>query len=185
MNEKSVKLPVNSGFAWGWFSVLACILLSSPVNTWAQASASIVGNVADSSGAVIKNAKITVKSLDTGATREAATDDAGNFQFLALPLGPQEVRAEKQGFKPLVRSGMNLVVGQEAVINLRLDVGDFVQQISVVEEVPIVNTTTASVAGMVGERQIKELPLNGRSFDNLIALNPSTINYSAMKRFFC
>ncbi|MBZ5660561.1 MAG: carboxypeptidase-like regulatory domain-containing protein [Acidobacteriia bacterium] len=160
---------------------MACILLAFPGNTRAQASASIVGNVTDSTGAVVKNAKITVKSVDTGATRGTATDDAGNFQFLALPLGPQEVRAEKDGFKPLVRSGINLKVGQEAVVNLRLDVGDFVQQISVIEEAPIVNTMTASVAGMVGERQVKELPLNGRSFDNLIALNPSTINYSALK----
>ena len=80
-----------------------------------------------------------------------------------------------------MRSGINLEVGQEAVVNLRLELGDFVQQMSVTEETPIVNTTTASVAGMVGERQIKDLPLNGRSFDNLITLNPGTINYSALK----
>ena len=164
---------------WLLFSI--GFLLATAGIARAQVSASIIGNVTDTTGAAVKNAKITAKSLDTGATREATTDDAGNFRFLSLPLGPQEVRAEKDGFKPLVRGGINLEVGQEAVVNLRLEVGGFVQQISVNEQAPIVNTTTSSVAGMVGERQVKELPLNGRSFDNLIALNPSTINYSAMK----
>ena len=91
-------------------------------------------------------------------------------------MGPQEVRAEKTGFKAAVRTGVNLAVGQEAVVNLRLEVGEFSQQITVSAEAPLVNTTTASVSGLVGERQVKDLPLNGRSFDNLITLNPGAIN---------
>jgi len=65
------------------------------------------------------------------------------------------VRAEKPNFKTVVRQGISLQVGQEAVADLRLDVGDLVQQVVVVQEAPVVNTTTASVAGMVGERQVK------------------------------
>ena len=72
-------------------------------------------------------------------------------------------------------------VGQEVAVKLRLEVGEVVQQVVVSEEAPIVNTTTASVSGMVGEREVKDLPLNGRSFDNLITLNPGAINYSALK----
>ncbi len=102
-------------------------------------------------------------------------------EFFPLPLGPQEVKAEKKGFKSVVRTGINLEVGQEAVVNLRLEVGEFVQQVVIHEEAPVVNVTPASVSGIVGEREIKDLPLNGRSFDNLITLNPGTINYSAMK----
>jgi hypothetical protein len=109
------------------------------------------------------------------------TDEAGNFRVLALPLGPQEVKAEKKGFKAAVRMGIDLKVGQEAVVNLRLEVGELVQQVTVSEEAPVVNTTTASVSGVVGEREVKDLPLNGRSFDNLITLNTGTINYSSMK----
>ncbi len=66
-------------------------------------------------------------------------------------------------------------------MNLRLEVGELVQQVTVSEEAPVVNTTTAPVSGVVGEREVKDLPLNGRSFDNLITLNPGAINYSAMK----
>ena len=73
------------------------------------------------------------------------------------------------------------MVGQEGIVNLRLEVGDFVQQVVVTEAVPLVNTTAATVSGVVGEREVKDLPLNGRSFDNLIALNPGAINFSAMK----
>jgi len=148
---------------------------------WAQVTAAISGKVEDPSGAGVSGATVTVKSLETGATRVMTTDGAGNFRVLSLPLGPQEVKAEKQGFQASVRTGVNLAVGQQAVVDLRLDVGDFVQQITVSEGDPVVNTTTDSVSGVVGERQVKELPLNGRSFDNLITLNPGAINYSSQK----
>jgi carboxypeptidase family protein len=148
---------------------------------WAQVSAAISGRVEDSSGSPVAGATVTVKSLETGATRVLTTDEAGNFRVLSLPLGPQEVKVEKTGFKSVVRTGINLEVGQEATLNVRLEVGPFVQQVTVSEETPLVDTTTAPVSGIVGERELKDLPLNGRSFDNLITLNPGTINYSAMK----
>jgi hypothetical protein len=147
----------------------------------AQVNASISGHVEDVTGSRVSGATVTVKSLETGATRTATTDASGNYTILALPVGPQQVSAQKQGFKESIRAGINLEVGQQAVVNLQLQVGEIAQQITVSEEVPLVNTTTASVAGVVGERQIKDLPLNGRSFDNLITLNPGTINYTSMQ----
>jgi carboxypeptidase family protein len=150
--------------------------------TYAQVvTAAISGKVEDASGAMISGATVTIKSLETGATRVVTTDDAGGFKALSLPLGPQEVKAEKAGFKTGIRTGIDLEVGQEAVVNLQLQVGDFVQQVTVSEEAPVVNTTTSPVSGLVGERAVKDLPLNGRSFDNLITLNPGAINYSAEK----
>ena len=154
------------------------LILASPRSGWARASAAISGTVEDVSGGVVNGATITVKSLETGAVRAVTTDAAGRFSVLALPLGPQEVKAEKQGFKAEVRTGINLQIGQDAVVNLQLEIGDVVQQVTVTEEAPVVNTTTASVDGIVGEREIKDLPLNGRSFDNLITLNPGTINFA-------
>jgi hypothetical protein len=147
----------------------------------AQIGAAISGRVEDASGAAVSGATVTVKSLDTGATRVVTTNASGEYSALSLPVGPQEVRAEKPGFKTAVRLGINLAVGQEGIVNLRLEVGELAQQITVTAEAPLVNTTTSSVSGVVGEREVKDLPLNGRSFDNLITLNPGTINYSAMK----
>ena len=174
MNER--HRAVNKRFHY-WLLTLG--LLTIPLR--AQVTASISGTVDDSSGSGVVGAMVTVKSIETGASRTATTDSAGHYTVLSLPLGPQEVKAEKPGFKSAVRTGIDLVVGQEAVVNLQLEVGELIQQVTVAAETPLVNTTTSQVSGVVGEQQIKDLPLNGRSFDNLITLNPGAVNYSAMK----
>ena len=161
------------------FTVLILALHAIPAQS--QITASISGRVEDASNAGISGATVTVKSVETGATRVATTDDSGSFTVLSLPLGPQEVKAEKAGFQPAVRTGISLSVGQEVKVSLRLKVGEFVQQVTVSEEAPVVNATTSPVSGVVGQRQVKDLPLNGRSFDNLLTLNPGAVNYSAMK----
>ncbi len=158
--------------------LMALALAVTPELGWTQVNATISGRVEDATGAAVGGATVTVKSLETGATRVVTTDETGNFRVLSLPVGLQEVRAEKAGFKSTVRTGINLAVGQEAVVNVRLDVGELTQEVSVSADVPLIDTTTASVSGLVGERQVKELPLNGRSFDYLIALNPGAINYT-------
>src|SRR5215475_2663831 len=154
------------------------VVVGSSVCGWAQVTATISGKVEDATGAAVGGAIVTVKSLETGATRTVTTDETGNYRVLSLPVGAQEVRGEKQGFRTAVRTGITLVVGQEAVVDLKLDVGQVTQEVTVSAETPLIDTTTANVSGIVGERQIKELPLNGRSFDNLIALNPGSINYT-------
>jgi hypothetical protein len=144
-------------------------------------SGAISGHVEDASGAAVSAATITVTSTETGAERVVTTDDSGNFTAVGLPLGSQEVKAEKKGFKAAVRKGIDLEVGQEVDLTLRLELGEIVEQVVVSEEAPVVNTTTAAISGVVGEREVKDLPLNGRSFDDLITLNPGAINYSALK----
>ena len=157
------------------------VLLACPDAGWAQVYAAISGRVEDASGAAVSGATVTVKDVETAATRVVTTDPTGNYRVLSLPIGLHEIRVEKEGFKAAVRTGIKLDVGQEALVNLRLEVGEVVQQIVVSEEAPVVNTTTAPVSGLVGEREIKDLPLNGRGFDSLITLNPGTINYSDMR----
>jgi hypothetical protein len=159
---------------------LGCSLLFVVASTlgWAQVSASMSGHVEDASGAAVSGVNVTIASQETGATRTVTTDGAGNYNASALPVGPQEIRASKTGFKTEIRSGVRLAVGQDAVVNLKLEVGELSQQVTVTAEAPVVNTTTSSVSGLVGEREVKELPLNGRSFDNLVALNPGAISYA-------
>jgi len=164
----------------GWFRFLMTVALTAasfePAS--AQVTAAVSGRVEDATGAAVVGAVITVKSLETGASRTATTDDTGNYRIVSLPVGAQEIRAEKTGFRSAVRTGINLAVAQEAVVNLKLDVGEVAQEVNVSGETPLVDTTTASVSGLVTEREIKELPLNGRSFDSLITLNPGSINYT-------
>lgn len=147
----------------------------------AQVAPSISGKVEDTANNAVMGATVTVTNLETGATRAVTTDETGSFRVLSLAVGRQEVKAEKTGFKAAVQTGINLVVGQQAVVTLHLEVGNVVQQVTVTADTPVVNTTTDPVSGLVGEQQVKDLPLNGRSFDNLITLNPGAINYSALK----
>src|SRR5881296_4552456 len=144
----------------------------------AQVTATISGKVEDASGAAVGGAIVAVKNVETGATRMVMTDEMGNYRALSLAVGSHDVRAEKPGFRAAVRTGINLAVGQEAVVNLKLEVGELTQEVTVSLETPLVDTTTTSVAGLVGEREVKDLPLNGRSFDNLITLNPGAVLYN-------
>ncbi len=143
----------------------------------AQVSASISGRIEDATGVGVGGANITVTSAETGAKRVVTTDGAGNYHVAPLPLGAQEVRAEKTGFKAALRTGVSLDVGADAVVNLRLEVGELAQTVTITAETPVVNVTTSPVSGVVNEQEVKDLPLNGRSFDNLIALNPGAVNY--------
>ncbi|MGA2596982.1 MAG: carboxypeptidase regulatory-like domain-containing protein [Bryobacteraceae bacterium] len=172
-----------SGIAGEFLSILLAVLSAwaGAMPLRAQVTAAISGTVEDASGAVAPGATVTVKSLETGALRTVVTDQYGNYTVVSLPLGPQKLKAEKTGFKTAIRTGVELVVGQNAVVNFRLELGELAQEVTLLDETPLVNTTTSSVSGLVGERQIKDLPLNGRSFDNLIALNPGAVNYSALK----
>src|SRR3989475_11191210 len=144
----------------------------------AQVTASVSGRIEDSTGAAVPGAMVTVTSLETGAGRTASTNETGTYRVLSLPVGRYEVKAELSGFKAARQTGVNLAVGEEAVVNLKLEVGAVQDEVTVTGEAPVVNTTTASVSGLVGEREVKDLPLNGRSFDNLITLNPGAVLYN-------
>jgi len=175
-----------SGKAYGKFTkerkyVLAVVLALSFLagTVWGQVTASITGTVKDTSGAVVPGATVTVKSSESGLTRAAETGTNGGYNVPSLPVGQYEVTAEKTGFKQEVRRGITLVVGQQAVVNLALEVGNVEQQVTVTAEAPLVNTTLSSTSGLVGEKEVKDLPLNGRSFDQLLTLNVGTANYSS------
>jgi hypothetical protein len=144
----------------------------------AQVTGTISGAVADASGAAVPGAAIRITSLETHAVRTTVTDAAGNYSVPSLPLGAQEVRVEKAGFQPIDRSGITLKLGQNARVDFVLTLANLDSgAITITEDVPLINTSTSPVAGLVNEQQVKDLPLNGRSFDNLVTLNPGAINY--------
>ena len=163
---------------WPWGLLLVVLLLLVCGNfTLAQVSSgSLTGRIEDASGAGVPGAMVSVTSLETGVVRSVTTESDGSYRALSLPVGRYEVKAEKAGFKAEVQSGINLVVGQQAVVNLNLEVGQVQQQVTVTGESALVNTTTESVSGLVGEKTVKDLPLNGRSFDQLLTLNAGAAN---------
>jgi hypothetical protein len=146
-----------------------------------QVAASIAGMVTDSSGAPVASATVTAKNTETGAVRTAGTDDAGRYQIVSLAIGPYEVSVSKSGFQEAIRSGIRLVVGQEAIVDLTLQVSAVKAEVRVSEDAPLVSPTTQDISGLVGEQQVKDLPLNGRSYDLLLPLNPGIVNFTSLK----
>jgi hypothetical protein len=147
----------------------------------AQTTSSLSGSVSDPSGAAVTGASITVRNVNTGALRTTDTGSTGLYQVLSLPIGDYQIVAHHDGFADELRTGIHLNVGQDATANLRLQIGGVRQQIAVNADAAPVSLTTTDISGLIGERQVKDLPLNGRSFDLLLTLNPGVVNFTAEK----
>jgi len=135
------------------------------------------GRVQDTSGAVLANVRVTVKNAETGHTREVRTGNDGVFSVRSLPVGRYELRAEAQGFRPVVQRDIALAIGETRVIDLKLEIGGVDQEVTVVAQAPNVNTTTSELSYLVEEAVIRELPLNGRNYTDLALLQPGVIAY--------
>ncbi|MBS1806061.1 MAG: carboxypeptidase regulatory-like domain-containing protein [Acidobacteria bacterium] len=140
--------------------------------------ATITGTVHDSSGASLSAATVTVKQSETGATRTLTTDAEGRFFAPSVPIGPYTITAVHEGFAS-TQQNATLTVGQSLQVNFVLGVATVEQAVEVTADGSTVNTSTQQTAGLVDERQVKELPLNGRSYDGLLTLNPATVNYTS------
>ena len=146
-----------------------------------QVSAVVSGAVTDQSGASVSAATVTVKSADTGAVRTTSTGDSGLYRVFSLPVGEYEIRVQKAGFSDGVRTGVHLAVNQSAVVDFSLQVGPSSHAVTVNADAPVVSVTTQDITGLVNDRQIRDLPLNGRSYDELLTLNPGVVNFTAQK----
>jgi hypothetical protein len=144
----------------------------------AQDSGTLRGNVTDPSGAIVAGASVTVKDLETDAQRATFTDDAGNYRAFALPVGTYEIQVRKNGFAEEDRTGVHLAPGQDAVADISLHLGQISQALLVTGDAPLVSLSTRDMSGLVSEQQVKDLPLNGRSFDLLLTLDPGVVNFT-------
>ncbi len=160
--------------------MLALLSLAAALPVCAQVvGASISGTIRDASGAALPGAAVVVENLETGALRKLEADDTGRYSAPSIAIGKYRVTATRAGFASQTKAGIDLVVGQTATVDLTLVVGDFKQAVTVEESPAAVNLSTQQTSGLVGEREVKDLPLNGRSYDELMALNPAVVNYTA------
>jgi len=164
-----------------YLALLVFLSLCCAIPTSAQMSASIKGVVTDQSGGSVAQATVMATDVETTATRRTTTDDTGRFLFLSLMVGTYEVKVTKPGFQDAVHDGIVLTVGEEASVNFRLKVGAVNTEVKVTSDAPIVSTTTSNVNNLVGEQAIRELPLNGRSYDLLLSLSPGIVNFTSQK----
>ena len=158
---------------------MACLLLAPFAS--AQVSASLFGLVTDPSGAVLSGTAVTARNLNTGFSRSTLTDASGRYLLVALPVGDYEVHARKDGFAESVRTGVRLAVAQSAEANFSLKVGSVTEEIKVTGDAPVVSVSTQDISGLVDQQQVKDLPLNGRSYDLLLPLNPGIVNFTSEK----
>ncbi|MCL5262672.1 MAG: carboxypeptidase-like regulatory domain-containing protein, partial [Acidobacteria bacterium] len=161
--------------------VLVLLLLMTATFVQAQEASSVIGTVADASGAAISGAHITVQNLGTGARRTTVSGREGQYEVLSLSAGRYRILARKHGFAREVRTGIHLAVGQSATANLILHIGSVRQQVTVHADASRISLTTSDISGLVGQRQVRNLPLNGRSYDELMTLDPGIVNYTSQK----
>jgi outer membrane receptor protein involved in Fe transport len=138
-------------------------------------STQILGVVEDSTGAVVPGVSITATHIATGQIRRVVTGESGTYVFALMPPGEYTVRAEREGFKADVRSGLILQLNQKARVDFRLEVGAVGESVEVSARGVILNTDDATLGNVVEQRRVIDLPLNGRNFANLAGLMPGVI----------
>src|SRR5437667_4579203 len=158
---------------------LAIFIMSGITAIGQLTTGTIKGTVTDQSGAAVPGATVTLKNTDTGISRSAQTGENGKYEALSLPTGSYEVSASLSGFQTVVHTGIGLAVGQNAVVNFALRVGEVSQPVTVTGEIAQIETTTATVSNLIDEKKVTDLPLNGRDLTQLSFLQPGVIKSPA------
>lgn len=156
------------------FSLLL-LLSCGAARLFAQATGSIRGTVTDPQGAVIPDASITATSTSTSLSRTQMSNQDGIFVFPNLPIGSYNFVISKSGFKTEKRSGTVLLTGQTLALEISLTVGSSAQSVQVTSAAPLIQIDTSSVQTTVDQKQMQDLPLNGRNPLQLTALTPGTV----------
>ena len=154
---------------------LLALLGLSPVRADAQSQAtngSIEGTISDASGAVLPGVTVTVTNVDTGIERVVITNEKGLFRAPLLPLGNYRVSAELQGFKKFEKTGVSLSVGETAVVNANLSVGQVTEVVNVSGDSPVLNTARIDIGHTMSDREVHNLPLVARNPYNFALVQP-------------
>src|SRR5438034_5168914 len=143
-----------------------------------RATASVAGSIVDATGATVPAARVLVRHVPTGAERAVVSNELGYYVVTALPAGPYSLTVTKPGFQTQTVSELVLVVDQNATINIALTVGAVTEAVNVTAEAAAIDTRTATLNTVIDERQITDLPLNGRNLLQLMQLTPGTLQGS-------
>ena len=154
---------------------LAAVLMAG-LNVGAQQiTGGIVGTVVDPSGAVVSSASVTARRPETGLTRTTITDHDGSYVLLELPVGHYQLQVEARGFQTYVQQGITLNVNETATIPVHLAVGAESQRVEVEADAQLIQSTVTTLGKTVLEREVLDLPLNGRNFTQLGLLQPGVV----------
>ncbi len=160
-------------FAWICLATALFVLLLNvgPVQAQGQ-TATISGTATDASGAALVNAAVMATNTGTNAATSTVTDSQGRYRISELQVGTYNVQATLQGFQTVIHKGVVLSVGGSIVVDFSLPVGKVTETVNVESDISRVETETSEVSTLVSPQQMRELPLNGRNFEQLLTLAP-------------
>jgi len=162
---------------------LIALMIASVGHMSGQAVGTIVGTVTDATGATVDHAQVTATHTETQIRKSATTSASGSFAIPNLAVGTYAVTVEAPGFQKSIIDGVTLDVSQQRNLDFRLTVAGGSQVAEVTAAAPLINTADGSLAGLVTEQQVVNLPLNGRSIQNLVMLQPGMAQDSGSMGF--
>ena len=160
------------------FAVLAVIAVAS-ISSFADTNGKITGVVTDASGASVAGATVTATKIETAESVTTTTDSKGGFTLLALPPGHYKVEVRQEGFKAYEKNDIIVDVNSALQINVGLTVGSPTEKLLVQAETVAIDTVSTQVGDVIGDKAVETLPLNGRSYTDLLALQPGVVPVSA------
>src|ERR1700678_4137129 len=158
---------------WTAVCLVTAISIFVPASLFAQgANGRILGRIADPSGAVLANAKIIITNEATAISRDALTNDSGDYSFIEVAPGTYTVQFELTGFKKNVQKGVIVDLNQIVALNSTLQIGGSQETVEVTSEAPQVDTTSTQLGAVINDRSVNELPLNTRDTYQFLQLQP-------------
>ncbi len=174
ISARSMQRPSLLPVAW-----LLLLFLTIVPTVFAQGTGNISGYVRDPSGAALPGATVTAVMSEQQTTRTAQTNGQGFYNFVAMRAGHYVITFVAKGFQTEVRSDVELTVSQNARVDAQLTVGAVQSKVQVTSTVPLVDTTSNTLSGLVDDRRVVDLPLNGRNIMSLAAILPGVTHVSA------
>jgi Carboxypeptidase regulatory-like domain/TonB dependent receptor len=155
--------------------LLFILLLACTSALSQQITGNLRGTVLDPSGAVVQGAAVTARQTETGFMRTATTDRAGNYVLLELPVGHYGLEIGARGFQKYIQEGISLDVDETAVVPIKLSVGSEKEVVQVEANAELIQSTVTSTGDVVLQRELLDLPLDGRNFSQLGLLQPGVV----------
>ena len=159
-----------------WLVAILAATIPGLLNAQGGATGTLVGFVTDATGAVVPDATVSIRNLNTNITQTDRSSAAGEYSFRYIPPGDYEIRATKTGFRASVLPKVKLDTGATFRADVSLQLGEVTETVEVAATAPIIQTEEASVGHLVEQKRIVELPLNGRKFEQLQMLSPGSVN---------
>ena len=179
MQSTTAAIPASAALTkpTTWLLAALTLLLFAGSALAQSTTGRILGTLTDQSGAAVANATVTVTDVQRGTSRVLTTDETGSYVAADLQPGTYKVRVEAKGFKAVERPSVQIEVATDVRADFGLQPGQITEIVTINEDIPLINTTSSTLGGTLSNKEINDLPLNGRNYENLLQLRPGVMRY--------